>query len=616
MFYSRNEWEIKKAKCVPKLRRVPTTYTHYSGYKWHNDTDTKQNYNFITNDYDEIIRLLADKEYDKICDMFRIYASFAPINYLTNTFLCYCIQENDIKMFNLLIDSNFFDNSISTLLNKVIISSNCDMFKIIIDNDRFASFFDNDKLNFLAQNITSKNKTSINFLDMLVNKGMKISDQTIQQIINMDNHKDIQYVINAGHDIQNCFDNMLPSEILISLPTLKILHNNINISKHVNQIYLTMLHDNHIGAVTYLLDHFPELDLVEGFNMACNNNQIEVMKLFLNRGLSISNIYEDVELKNLNFNMVKFLIDCGYPAGLLNLNDVLVKVFNTGDNIKDVYYLIEWGADITYITDDKQKISNNDWFDIDDMIKSNIENVIYNGQLGHVKFLIDNYYELVQHKISDMFVIACANGKMDIAKYLLGYDVQMNIKALTASCFFGHGDIVIMLLELGLNFEDVKENLFDVAIFGKNSANRESDIYDRLVDDDIFKNDLYEYGKDHYKIIQLLMKHELPVGKCNFLPRIGGEFCNVEFYKYIMMNVEDVNEKFGGITLLESSVSCRNKEVTEMLLKYGLSLMKPIIIVPSGAGDDNMKNLLLKYGQEVGESCQDYSGDNGQDYSN
>jgi hypothetical protein len=598
MRYSREEWLNR-----PKHKRIPNTYTSYNGCGWSVEK-LKENYSFITNNYNEIISLLIDNEYGKIFNLLgfgpTIANDMAKPN-LSRTLINYCVEETDMKMFNVLMDSVFFGNDktvIHMLLCKVARHDNSEMFKIIIDDDMILPFLDS-----LIDIIMVYPKNPTKFIIMIVNKGVKFSDADIQKIINSNTPETLQYIIDIGYDVQRCFDNM--TDIYLTLPSLKILHNNINISKQTNKIYLTQVYDEYVNELIFLLDNFPDLDLIKGFNKACLNDQIEVMKLFLGKGLSIHDIEQNENLKYIDFKTAKFLIDCGYPIQSLNLNMVLLKVFNGSKDITELYYLVDNRADITVVIDDKQNLLNTESENQDEllMVKSNIENVIYNGLIDRIKFLIDNYYDLMQQKISDMFVIACANGKVDIAKYLLGYDVQMNNKSLVASCFFGHYEIVLMLLELGMNFEDVNENLFDVVIFGMNCINIGSDIYDRLVDgDDIFQNDLYEWGKEHYKIIQLLMKHNLSVGKCNFLSKIWGhDLCNVEFYKYIMMNVEDVNEKFGGMTLLESSIRCRNEEVTEMLLKYGMSLMNPIMIVPSSVCDENMKKLLLKYGQEVND---------------
>ena len=128
-----------------------------------------------------------------------------------------------------------------------------------------------------------------------------------------------------------------------------------------------------------------------------------------------------------------------------------------------------------------------------------------------------------------------------------------------------------MLLELGLDFGDVDENLFDVVITGYTWRNRHSELYEKFVsEDDIFKNDIFKYGDGSIKIIELLMKYNVSVGNCEFVPKIHNNFVTVDFFKYIVERIDDPNQNFNGITLLGLSDGY-DKAVSDMLINdYGV----------------------------------------------
>jgi hypothetical protein len=133
-------------------------------------------------------------------------------------------------------------------------------------------------------------------------------------------------------------------------------------------------------------------------------------------------------------------------------------------------------------------------------------------------------------------------------------------------------------LELGLDFCDVDENLFDVVITGYTWRNRHSKLYEKIVsEDDIFKNDIFKYGDGSIKIIELLMKYNVSVGNCEFVLKINSHFVTVEFFKYIVERIDDPNKKFNGMTLLGLSDGY-DKAVSDMLINdYGVDF----IVVPS-----------------------------------
>lgn len=592
---------------IQETRRYPSKYSSFREFL-QSDGFFKptfrpiKDHSLIIKHYDEIIELINnDKYYEAyylITTKNDCEANMPLIKTLVLTSLLeYCIDSNDNKMLMILIDMDTFENAhcIHTLSNVIIRHDKFDIFKMIMDNVNF----ENDNMKIITSSIIYYRKeNAILYFKVIMEKGFQFNESYIQEAIIVDNHQLIQHFINEGFDIQTSFNSLETHSYNLTINTLKVLHNCVDISKHIINIYDIALFVGKLDTVIYILDHFPELDLGRGMKKAFDNGHIEIMKYLLVKGANITDIEPITNISTINIETFKFLVHCGYPVDTLEYSELLLKYFVNND-IKDVTYILEYDTDhykhIEHIINKKTKISsmekttllfscdNNNW-------PQPLEYIVSKGKIDHIKFLMDNYYDLIQPKINDMFVMACANGQMDCAKYLLGFDVEIGDKCLDCACFFGQLDIVKMLLELGEVFDDAD---FEIVVMGHYLRSKSSDIYDMLVnDDDIFKNDVYNYGSDHYKIIELLMTYDVLVGKCEFMPLIKDDFGTMEFYKYIVGHVDDVNEKFGGMYLLDTTIINKNYDVMEMLLGNGLNAFDE-----SHVKDDvKCKSILAKYG--------------------
>lgn len=547
------------------VKRYPKSYFSVTSYKKHTQIINEpiiRDYTNIIKNYDAIIKFLHEKDYLQIYiligDVLCLHSNHNARMLITQILTSFCIDKNDLNMLKILLTTKFFDKANEqVIMNKIIKEQRFDIFKFVIDNNGFDDIFN---IAIIINNI----KNPKYYFDVLVNKGYKFDDMDIRQMLCRNNTKAIQYLINIDYDIQQYYDDFSLPEFEFDM--LILLHNNINITKYLNDIYANLCRDKHLNALIYLVDNFPELDLKYGLQRACENNAIQIIKYFLGKGLDI----HDITLNSdISLDTIKFIIDVGYWMDETNLDKCLVGAFLRSDNIEDVYYFTNRGANVKAITEFNVSI-----------VPSHLnllEHAITMGKYNHIKFLIDNHYDLLQSHINKMFVIACANGKVDIAKYLLEFDIEMNVKSLVMACFFGHYEIVMMLLELGLDFCDVDENLFDVVITGYARRNAYSELYEKFVsEDDIFKNDTFKYGDGSNKIIELLMKYNVSVGNCEFVPKIHYNFITVDFFKYIVERIDDPNQKFNGTTLFGLSYGY-NKAVSDMLINdYGVEC----IVVP------------------------------------
>lgn len=532
------------------------------------DTEIPTRYYLIDQNYDEIIGLLHDENYDMIYKLIgrnpeNIVGTNMSKGNSLNLLLQYCMYKTDTNILKVMHMNNLFDEHLMKMFMSMgPITKNYDIYKFCMDNIMTYEFVEK-YMDTLVSHIRGYTKEKFKFLKVIIDRGHKFNIQSMKSIIMSYNIESLQYLIENDYDVQGCYNDMGNYVLLFDYDILKFLDTNIDITKYIINIYYSLINSSNIKALTYLVDNFPELNLKNGLNLSCVYNKIESIKYFLNKGCDITDILID-NTTYIKFPTLKFLIDCGYPTKSLNLDRQLSRVFIDDSHLDNVYYLIQNGASIeAFINDVGAPTQNN--FEV-----SSLETIIMKGKYNHVKFLVENYYDYIQQKLNNMFIIACANGRVDIAKYLLNFDAEMNVKSLMVACYNGHYEIVLMLLDLGLDFGDVDENLFDIVI-DRFMINQPSKIHPRIINRDIFKNNNFYYGDDKKKIIELLMKYNVPVGNCEFVPKISYQYCTIDFFRYIVERIDDPNKEFDGMTLLDMSIMLNNKDVSDMLInEYGV----------------------------------------------
>lgn len=598
-------------KNTQERKRYPSKYLNMDSLSF-KPTFRENKDPLITKHYDEIIELINNDNYNKVQHLIsnKNWDDCNEHDYnepddmkmvgkdlVLTTLFEYSINNDDNKMLMIFINKDLFNNSCINILCENIIKPNkFDTFKIIMDN----SNFDDTIMNTITLSIIYYlNENAMLYFKVISEKGFKFSDFHVKEAIINNNHHLIQYFFNEGYDIQTIFESLKSHHYNVNLDMLKIMHNNIDISKHINGIYIIALGCGKLDVIIYLLDHFQELELGLGMSKAFNGGQIEILKYLLGRGANITDIEPIENISEMKIETFKFLVHCGYPVTTLEYDKLLIKYFMNND-IQDVAYIVEYDNDhhkhIENIVNKNTQMSNSlkalMLFSFDNSEWSQpLEYIVSNGKIDHIKFLVDNYYDLIQPKINNMFVIACANGQIDMMKYLLGFDVDINIKAIKVACFFGHLEVVKILLELGEVFDD-GDDLFLIVLTGYYLGRKASDVYDMLVDGDIFKNDVYYHGNGHWKIIELLMAYNVDVGKCEFMPLIKNDYGLMDFYKYIINHVSDVNEKFGGMYLLDTVIINKNYDVMKMLLENGVNAFDKSNI----ENDVECKSILAEYG--------------------
>ena len=503
-------------------------------------------------------------------------------------------------------------------------------------------------INVLINEIIMYDNNIVIYLSIIAEYGYRMNDTHVSRLIVQNKIDAVQYAIDNNYNIQGIIDKILyiqdvrNGNFYCNVPMLKFLiDNKINLSNNANNILWNCIQLGNLDSVMFLVETFSESTISkhDAFDVACRCDQIDIMIYLLKTGLDINSV--DLSTFSIKFETFKFLIESNYSHTQLALNTHLLKCFINDEHLDNVNYLIKHGSKIEWmIQKENQYDINQNYhkiklisFDIDnvlELVPSPLELIITADRINHLKLLIDNYFSLVKPHLSRLFVMACANAKSLLAEYLLDYGAELNHKALETACFFGHLEIVIMLLKRGLAF-DQYEKLFNLTICGRvcmvesfSAVSEQSKVaayslykelitpnMDTSINDEIFRNDLYQYGNYSIGILKLLISHDTKkLYRYNLdLGLLTDRFYDIEIFRYLIENntLIDINKKFiprdivlngiEEITLLECSVIYNKLDIIEFLLQNGAK--GPIIndrAVKKAKINQPIIDMLMKYG--------------------
>jgi ankyrin repeat protein len=631
-------------------KRFPSAYikkgvwdVDFSDYKFSNQSLSVRNKDFlnkIKENYDKIIEMFYNDDYNGISDiesykdncvsnnnnygvldiepsMENIYDykkyddEFDKIIFnrgklhASENLMSYCVVNDDMKILQMLISKNILTCYPSLVRCYIIENNNEKMFKIIMDSVTF----EEETINEFFREIVN-GKHNIYLLNILHEKGYKMRDNLLLNAIAFHNVEVVKYFIDNNYDVQTIFDSMETVSIKYNVEIIKLLHNHINILKFVDNIMIDSSVNGCLPIVMYLTESFPEVKLDSALMCACRANKIDVIKYLLEKGTDITMI-DNKTIMNCNIEVLKLLINYNIHVDKTLLSPQLLTCFVNDTDFENVNYLLGQGADITLMFeyDKNEKVYSLErknsaiYMCRYEYLNSPLEYIVSVGKMTHIKFLVDNHYDLFQPEINRLFIVACANGQCDTAKYLYALGAELNNESLKAACFFGHYDIVLYVMSSGLELTNV-DQLLGNCLFSYHSRCRSSPTYDDLIKDGtIYKNDVYNYGKGCVDICKLLFKHGVKMSDDNFIPLFLKEFFDVELFTYFVGQLPDINKKYNFYhdtqTLLEASIMNDAIEVTELLLKLGA---KPYTddtnIFMALKEEGKFRDLLLSYGYE------------------
>lgn len=523
-----------------------------------------------------IIELYIDNKYEEVCKL--IY----PIDNFSNEFqiavtdglVHYCVNnqnENTFELFKMIIDKkdpNIYNAIISIEINKY----SDDMIdymlgKLYLDNNLIYHFFE-------------RNNIIVSFLDIIQKKGYRFNSKIFSLFIKNNDINAIQYLIKENYDIQTLYNEIDLNDWCkicdININILKFLYLNIDLQKHSNIIFQQIIGGS-LDSVMFMVEIFPDLNLDKAFERACIANNIETMKYFLNQGANIKNMLYMTSLYNIQ--TILFLLEVNdYDINKFNFN---VRIFFASGDLISTKCLLDRGAKIDYIFKSMYEYNHKSYhhqFQVGDNSIRNmyrhdghyvyhlicvLEHIVATGYISHIEFLMENYYELLKPELNRLFVVACANGQIEMVKYLMHFEIEINNKSLIMACLFGHYEIVQFLLENGLLFSSITcTNLFCITSFF--AGYEESLIkeycrgellikeYNILVNDNILRNDVYNYGNNHKKIFELLIVHNYSIGDFNLCENFNSQLLEINILKYFLsqiINSEPIDKKFSAVEL-------------------------------------------------------------------
>lgn len=554
--------------------------------------DTKLNI-FIVDNRNEIMDLCNNKQDEKLMDLINdsinnetlpLFISDTLSNYCITTIAEYCIKTNNLELFRTIIQHYCLNCSNDNFVYSCIIT------------------------------YLSAHYDPISFLNILIENDVKIYPDSISYAMMANNTKFVSYLASINYGIVEGWDVYLSllnsvrvNVDLLSVSMLKVLMDHyIDISINVKDLIIVAIGKEYLDVIEFLVESFPDHDINQYLNICCQASNVEVLVYFLKSGADINVIGEDY-LSHTSIDVIKVLITHNYVVPVKPLKDILIFHFAFDDDLQNVNYLFSIGAQIQWIFDIEHKGANRKTSYLHcrkKSIYSNLEFVITKGHIKKIKLLADNHLNELKPKLNRLFIIACANGRNDIATYLFDLGAELDDKAMICACFFGHYETVVMLLKFGMNLSLIKENLFTFTSIGYLMAACSSDIYNDLINNNIiFRNDIYNYGNEYLDIVKLLINYNVPIGYSCIFDKHSDLFYDVEIFRYFLQNGMNINKTIGhnNLNFLEIAIIVKKEAVIEFLLQNGIDKKitnkKPINEIINN--NEYLKNLLLMYGVDV-----------------
>ena len=578
---------------------------------------------------DILIDLFNNDAYDEIKKLLCRNWQSSDINDLLFE---YCIKKNDIDFLNIIIekDKNIFGNIITNTVNDILKEIDFNAFdthnlrkyvKLIIDLDRY------DMCKFILTHIELSPEAideflhhgirtqKINFLDLFSEFNHKMStDHIIRAIIN--NNRDIvKYIITNNYDIQTVFDTCnfynhknhdASCNILMSVLMLELLvDHQINIYKKLFLLALQGAKYNSLELVEYCYKCESTIDINTVLAVAIWNNSENIIKYALESGADINS----KDLAETSFEVVKLCLKYNPQITPDEINRIFAIHF-VSEKIDNLQILIEHGANPNYIFSQENKFEHNPFTTANiimdkkyHLLNSKLEYIVGMGKISHVDFLADINFDKLEPELNRLFIIACANGHIDMVEYLLNLGADIHTEdnlAFASACFFGQLHIAELLLDRGVQINTITQDLFMLTIYGSIPTGKIAG-YPILIknSDTIFRNDLFNFGKNHLDIFKLLMENNVPVLNSDIFGILPESYRSNEFLMYILSHCVNINldqvlntcivQK--NMTVLIACMIQKNITVVKFLLDHGANANSIAY-----CENDEIKKLLIEYG--------------------
>jgi hypothetical protein len=519
----------------------------------------------ILDNYATILDLLENEKFIEIATLinnyqpnhhFTLHKIYGPLS-------LYCIQNDDVALLTKLFGCKDFNLQWHVSINDIIKNNYLEKFLNVLDNvDEHCHTF-----NYFKSEI----RNDVNILKLLLNHKYKIDDTYIYYIITNDYTNIITYLIENDYDMQNAIDTN--PIYTLNLTTLKLLfQHNINFSKNLTLTYELFINHADIECVKFLMEVEPYDDINFLLSHCCYNCKLNLAKYFVGMGADIHSIARDIIIE-ASIYVVQYLFSCGYSFDEDLVNEILkIRFWNIP--ISQVKYLLGHGADMECVFDNEH-----------------FRNVISNDGLNHIKFLVENYYDLIEPKLNHMFIIACANGSYMIVEYFCKLGLKIDAKMMIVGCYYGNYQVVKTSFDCGFDYNDIDANLYQVICNG--TRERIFPSYDLIKDNPYFIENDFHTGANYFGIFRLLIEYRAPVYDFEkIFIDLSYSFYKVDIIKFCIDNGMDINKHIS----LSACIWGKNIDLIKLLLENGIivSLSNRECILVNN--NEEMKKIFMDYG--------------------
>lgn len=584
-------------------------------------------------DRNELIELYENCNYEKLMNNLSCGRNNDKIltvkEKATYNLLLWIIIYSDVEfMDKIFADNNYEDlfslKTYSRLLEHIIDKNRKDLLEYYLNN------FKVEAIDNLIISIIHSNK--IELLPCILNHGYKLDNRHIEYAIDNYGFELIIYAYINGYNVQESFNksNLFYQEKYDNNEyqngtwqidefrklILTLIKCEINITTKIDNLFYYGSQIDDIETIKYFIQNY-NIDneiMNESLKICCRNNSFNVAEYILHYGTTI--IIND-ELKSIPLDTIIVLLRNGIQIDKNIISIALAKCFVDKQNLTDICFLLECGADIDYIFNETQfniiKKRNNEYYYVSTKIIYPIDYIISNGYVNCIKFL----YESCSNKleINKLLVLSISHGQLDMANYLISIGADSHFDndiALIYACYFGHADCVKILLDTEIDFGNLPHSLFKIALFGfiKSFHNCDfNNIFQKIRNSDIFRSYHYKYGK-HAEVFDLLVDYKVHPPKytifmykadCFFITNKCIEYfvsCGMELNKLFKIIDFPMEDNIAYTSILELYVCSKNIPVVKLLLDAGADVNinnNGVITIAKENNDIEMIKLFTEY---------------------
>ncbi len=533
---------------------------------------------FENESYDELLKILSSCIL--FLEEFKVDLHTETIDLLFG----YCVKNNDIEFINKVISRFGSHNIFKSRIKYDITNCNVDMLNIISEMECFKSI---EATILIPHAIDTKN---IYLLSKLENAGHKLNDTQLSQIIFSSNIEMMEHIKSQNIDIQTVFDNSVIKEtvswlnspliiqkyqnLTINVDTIKfIMENGIDVSNKLDELVEDGIFNGNLEFIQFCYQ-LGTINIDSAIKLSCSSNKLDILEYLLEIGGNINVIDSNDLLNNANYQTVVLLSKYNYVFPTNILHYIFRNSFVEDVNIDEIYKLYNYVGNFNYIFHRETQFvkhvpsytniilaSNTIAHGNNKLAISDLELLVCQNKIEHIKMMATYALNNLMKEVDRLFIVAIANGRLEIAEYLLELGAVVDYElAFNVAFFFGHIHMVKYLLNYNTN---LTPELFLMAAYGSSNDNKHIGYANLIQDTTIFRNDVFNIGDNYIELFQLLIDNNVRIPDFSFLGILDKKYYSVEIIGYM------INLGFNPTLLLEICIKYDMKSITEYLIENG-----------------------------------------------